>query len=148
VSPLERSCSLRDADRGAIVAPDRNCEHLLHQRPGSWSAFGATKPVGETNERDRDTKRRLSLKWRAIFWLILKPQIVDTETQQRSVQTSGLDWVVAQPVALTDGVEADAPFTSLEGVVRSMAISRRRVATFLADAAETAAYDREVVALS
>jgi len=109
---------------------------------------GVRKLVVQTSYGVGSTKPRLSLKWRAIFSLLLKPQIADTEIQERAVRTSELEWVVAQPVALTNGVEADAPFTSLDGRVRSMAVSRRRVAAFLADAAETDAYNRQVVSLS
>lgn len=109
---------------------------------------GVRKLVVQTSYGVGATKPRLSLKWRAIFALLLKPQIADTEIQESAVRASGLEWVVAQPVALTDGIEADAPFVSLDGTVRSMAISRRRVAAFLAEAAETARYNHQVVAVS
>lgn len=109
---------------------------------------GVRKLVVQTSYGVGATKPRLSLKWRAIFSLLLKPQIADTEIQERTVRESGLEWVVAQPVALTNGVETDAPFVSLDGTVRSMAISRRRVAAFLADAAESGAYNHQVVSLS
>lgn len=95
-----------------------------------------------------ESRGRLSLKWRAIFALVLKPQIADTERQEQAVRASGLDWVVAQPVALTDAVESRAPFVSTTGEVRTMAVSRRQVAMFLAEAAETSVYDRQVVAVS
>lgn len=49
-----------------------------------------------------DTRARLGLVDRLFFELILKPQIEDTEKQSRAVSESGLDWVLVQPVHLTD----------------------------------------------
>lgn len=109
---------------------------------------GVRKLVVQTSYGVGDSRARLSLKWRAVFALLLKPQIADTERQEEVVRASDLDWVVAQPVALTDTAESCIPFASVTGIVRSMSISRRQVATFLADATETRAYDRHVVALS
>ena len=108
---------------------------------------GVDKLVVQTSFGVGDTRGRLPLKWRLIFTLLLKPQIADTELQERYVRTSGLTWVLAQPVALTDG-DARAPFTSTGGEVRSMAVGRRSVAKFLADAVEAATYDRRVVSVS
>lgn len=109
---------------------------------------GVSKLVVQTTFGVGATRTRLPLKWRAIFAAVLKPQIQDTELQEQLVRSSGLTWVVAQPVALTyDGDDA-APFVSTEGIVRSMAVGRRRVATFLADAVESARFDQQVVALS
>lgn len=106
------------------------------------------KLVVQTSYGVGATRVRLPFKWRAIFSILLKPQIADTEAQERAVRESELTWVVAQPVALTDAVDDRPPYVSITGDVRSMAVSRRQVATFLADAAQTTAYDRHIVALS
>lgn len=109
---------------------------------------GVTKLVVQTSFGVGTTRAQLPLKWRAIFAALLKPQIEDTEVQEQLVRASGLAWVVAQPVALTNEGDDAEPFISTEGAVRSMAVSRRRVATFLADAVESGMYDQQVVALS
>lgn len=109
---------------------------------------GVRKLVVQTSFGVGATRARLPLKWRMIFAALLKPQIDDTEIQEQHVRASGLTWVVAQPVALTDDRDEGAPFMSTEGEVRSMAVSRRRVATFMADAVESTAYDGQVVSLS
>lgn len=109
---------------------------------------GVDKLVVQTSYGVGETKERLPLKWRLIFALLLKPQIADTEVQQTRVCGSRLRWVVAQPVALTDADEAPPPEASVDGRVRGMAVSRRSVARFLADAVERDAFDRRVVALS
>ena len=97
--------------------------------------------VGET---------RGSLRWveRMFFSLLLKPQIADTEVQELEVRESGVEWVLAQPVHLTDDDGDEMPFASPEGEVREWKISRREVARFLALAAEGSRYAGRSVALS
>ena len=82
------------------------------------------------------------------FSLLLKPQIADTEVQELDVRDSGVDWVLAQPVHLTDDDSDAMPFASTSGEVREWKISRRGVARFLASAAQTSEYLGQAVALS
>lgn len=101
------------------------------------SSFG----VGETKDK---------LRWldSLFFSLLLKPQIADTEVQEIEVRESGIDWVLAQPVHLTDDDTEEMPFASPEGEVREWKISRKGVARFLAWAAQTPDYVGRSVALS
>jgi len=101
----------------------------------------STYGVGET---------RSSLRWveRLFFSLLLKPQIADTEVQELEVRDSGVDWVLAQPVHLTDDESDEMPFASPEGQVREWKISRKGVAQFLALAAQAPDYVGRSVALS
>jgi hypothetical protein len=82
------------------------------------------------------------------FSLLLKPQIADTEVQELEVRESGVDWVLAQPVHLTDDKSDEMPFASADGQVREWKISRRGVAQFLAVAAQAPEYVGRSVALS
>jgi len=93
---------------------------------------------------------RGSLRWvdRLFFSLLLKPQIADTEVQEIEVRESGVDWVLAQPVHLTDEQSDEMPFASADGEVRGWKISRKGVAQFLARAVQTSDYVRRSVALS
>jgi len=95
-----------------------------------------------------DTRDSLSLKRRVLFALLLAPQIADTERQEMLVRHSGLAWVISRPVTLTDDNDLRPYFASASGEVRSMSIARRRVASFLVDAATTQSYDRQCIALS
>ena len=97
--------------------------------------------VGET---------RGSLRWveRLFFGLLLKPQIADTAVQELEVRESGVDWVLAQPVHLTDEDSDAMPFASADGEVRGWKISRKGVAQFLARAVRGSEYLGRSVALS
>ena len=97
--------------------------------------------VGETRGR---------LRWvdSVFFHLLLKPQIADTELQELDVRDSGVDWVLAQPVHLTDDDHDDMPFASATGEVREWKISRNCVARFLVRAAQTPQHIGQTVALS
>ena len=95
-----------------------------------------------------ETRGALRLLERLFFAVLLKPQIADTEAQEIEVRESDLDWVLAQPVHLTDD-DADAmPFASLDGEVRQWQVSRGSVARFLASAVEGPNYIGRSVALS
>jgi len=68
--------------------------------------------------------------------------------QELEVRESGVDWVLAQPVHLTDDDAAEMPYASADGEVREWKISRKGVAQFLALAAQTPDYVGRSVALS
>ena len=97
--------------------------------------------VGETRDK---------LRWidKAFFSMLLKPQIADTEVQELEVRESDVDWVLAQPVHLTDDEDAEMPFASKDGDIQEWKISRKGVARFLAHAAQVSEYVHQSVALS
>ena len=95
-----------------------------------------------------ETRNNLRLLDRLFFSLLLKPQIADTEAQEREVRQSDLDWVLAQPVHLTDDDTGGLPFASVDGQVQQWKISRKCVARFLAQAVSAPEYVRQSVALS
>lgn len=109
---------------------------------------GVRKLVVQTSFGVGETRDKLPLAYRLLFQLLLKPQIADTEQQEQAVRASGLDWVIAQPVNLTDEVEDADAFASPRGEVRGMKVSRRRVGRFLADAMQETSYVGNCVALS
>ena len=80
--------------------------------------------------------------------LLLKPQIVDTEVPERVVRDSDLDWVIAQPVHLTDDDDDKPPFVSADGDTRLLSVSRKRVARFLVDSLRQPELRSAAVALS
>lgn len=94
------------------------------------------------------TRGRLGFVDRLFFELLLKPQIRDTELQNQDVIDSGLDWVIVQPVHLTNGEEDGLPFASTDGTTERMQVSRRSVARFMAEAVTSTAFVGQSVALS
>ena len=113
----------------------------------AMKAHGVRRLVVQTTYGVGATRGRPSWMWRLIFASVLRPQIADTEVQEAIVRESGLDWVVAQPVGLTDE-DARETLLSASGEARSMAVPRRSVARFLADAVASPAFVHQCVALS
>jgi nucleoside-diphosphate-sugar epimerase len=122
-------------------AGTRNVIAAMRKHDVSRLVVQSSYGVGETRGR---------LRWveRLFFSLLLKPQIADTEVQELEVRDSGVDWVVAQPVHLTDEDRDNMPFASAVGEVREWKISRKGVARFLAMAAQGPDYVGQSVALS
>jgi len=119
----------------------RNVITAMRQHGVRRLVVQTTYGVGETRDK---------LRWveRLFFSLLLKPQIADTEVQEFEVRKSDVDWIMAQPVHLTDDDNREMPFASAEGEVREWKISRRSVARFLARAAQAPDYIGQAVALS
>jgi uncharacterized protein YbjT (DUF2867 family) len=109
---------------------------------------GVRRLVVQTTYGVGQTRDKLDLVNKLFFSLLLKPQIADTELQNEEVSVSDLDWVIVQPVHLTDGAEDDPPFVSTEGERARMKVSRNSVARFLAEAVASPAFVRKTVALS
>ncbi len=109
---------------------------------------GVRRLVALTSYGIGATQGRLRLMDRAIFSLLFKPQIEDTKVQERIVRASGLDWVLVQPVYLTDEDTEGHPFCSREGDVEAWKISRSCVGRFLGETAVSGDYIGESVAIS
>ena len=109
---------------------------------------GVRRLVVQTSYGVGPTSERLPLLQRLIFWLLLRPQISDTERQDQLVRSSGLDWINVQPVNLTDDDAAGLPFASITGETRGMKVARACVGRFLAESVEGADHVGETVALS
>lgn len=109
---------------------------------------GVRRLVVQTTFGAGETRERLSMKWKLIFSLLLKPQIDDTEEQERVVRASSLDWMIVRPVGLHNEPDAAPALVSFEGKARGMAVSRESVAGVLADAVEAGASQHRVLAVS
>jgi nucleoside-diphosphate-sugar epimerase len=109
---------------------------------------GLRRLVVQTSYGVGGTRDRLRFADRLFFQLLLKPQIADTEIQDREVSESGLDWVIAQPVHLTDCQKDEEPVLSTAGETARMKVSRKSVGRFLARAVVDPAFVRKSVALS
>ena len=79
---------------------------------------GVRRLVVQSSYGVGDTRDKLRFVDGLFFSLLLKPQIADTEVQELDVRDSGVDWVLAQPVHLTDDENDAEPFTSDSGEVK------------------------------
>jgi hypothetical protein len=111
-------------------------------------SHGVRKLIVQTSYGVGDTRERLGFLDRLFFALLLKPQIADTELQQADVVSSGLDWIVVQPVHLTDGPAQAMPCVSTAGEISGRSVSRSGVGRFLAHAVQDSAFVGKSVALS
>lgn len=109
---------------------------------------GVRRLVVQTTYGIGESRGRLPFVWRLIFALLLKPQIADSVRQEQDVRASGLDWVLVQPVGLTDTDAAVDLFASPTAAVRSFRVPRRAVGGFLASVVTGPQYLRRTVALS
>ena len=86
---------------------------------------------------------------RLFFSLLLKPQINDTELQDKHIRNSGLDWTISQPVHLDDSKEACGLLhASMNNEVSEWKVSRRLAGNFLAKAISDHSTLRQTVAIS
>lgn len=109
---------------------------------------GVKRLVVQTSYGVAETRAKLRASDRLFFALILKPQIADTEQQNQIVVESDLEWVIAQPVHLTDEPDSAMPLISTTGETGKMTVSRASVARFLVQAAQSPSFVRKSLALS
>lgn len=109
---------------------------------------GVARLIVQTTYGVGASEGKLPFAWAMIFALLLRPQIVDTARQEELVRGSGLRWTLVQPVGLVD-VDTQRPtFVSESSETRSMAVSRRQVASLLAEVTLPGAHVHGCVAVS
>ena len=143
-----RENALRVRLLGAAGTPDDVRSKGTRTLVAAMRRHGVKKLVVQTSYGVGESREKLPWTYRMLFALLLKPQIADTERQEREVRDSGLDWVIAQPVNLTDADEQGGPFASPSGETRTMHVSRKGVGRFLVEAMQGSEYVGRSVALS
>ena len=86
--------------------------------------------------------------FRLYFWLFLTALFADKERQEALLAAGNADYIIAQPVGLTDRAATGDILASAEGRIRSATVTRADVAAFLLAELERPAYRRASVALS
>jgi uncharacterized protein YbjT (DUF2867 family) len=134
---------------GAAATPNNVRSAGTRNVMAAMRRHGVARLVVQSSFGVGETRSRLPLASRLVFALLLKPQIADTEQQERDVRASGLDWVLAQPVNLTDDLDHPGRvLASPHGEILSLKVPRQRVGAFLAEAVQQPAWLRRSVALS
>lgn len=135
---------LMGSARTPMDVRSRGTQQVIH----AMRRHGVSRLVVQTSFGVGATRDRLPLLYRLMFALLLRPQIQDTERQEQAVRASGLQWVLVQPVNLTDDPGTVPPFVSEEGDYRSLKVGRRQVGEFLAEAALNGGHRGATVVLS
>ena len=154
---LDRLCTLPDLDpaktRRCCSALTSACRLL--DRPADHLGFTKAALIGPTKALhparcglSRKRLQNLVCDLQMVFRLLLAPQIADTERQETLVRDSGLDWVLVQPVNLTDALVDTPAHASADGDTQGMKVARRQVGRFLAGAVAGPAWLHRAVALS
>ena len=95
------------------------------------------------------SKNMLRFIEKLFFKLLLKPQMDDTEKQDKYIRESGLDWTISQPVHLNDNKEVSSSlYTSNNNQVSQWKVSRRLVGKFLAKAISDNSTLKQTIAVS
>ena len=90
--------------------------------------LGVKRLLVQTTYGSGPSKDKLKLFDRLFFDILLKPQIDDTEVQDKIVRESGLDWTITQPVHLSDDEDSgQSAFSSDNYEVKEWNVSRKLV---------------------
>lgn len=133
---------------GAAHTPDHVRSLGTRNVVAAMKRHAVQRLVVQTSYGVGETRSLLSFGERLLFSLVLKPQMEDTEMQEQEVRTSGVEWVIAQPVHLTNEYSDHAPYVSVVGQTRFRKVARSAVASFLAHAALAPDYLGKSVAIS
>ena len=95
-----------------------------------------------------DTRDKMSITFKILYQLFMRELIADKERQEAVLKASDLDYVLVQPVGLTDAPATGDWVASARGETRKMRISRKDVAAFIAEDIANPLYHRQTVALS
>ncbi|MCF8197794.1 MAG: SDR family NAD(P)-dependent oxidoreductase [Sulfuritalea sp.] len=133
---------------GAAHTPDNVRSAGTRNVIAAMKKHAVRRLVVQTSYGVGETRSLLGFVERLFFSLVLKPQMEDTEVQEQEVRKSGVEWVIAQPVHLTDEHTGHAPYVSVVGQTRFRKVARTAVASFLAQAAIVPDYLGRSVAIS
>ena len=95
-----------------------------------------------------DTRDKLPFVAKLFYHSVLREQMADKERQEAALKSSYLDYVLVQPVALTDKPAAGTWLASASGATRKQYVSRADVAAFIAEEIGARRYMRQTVTLS
>ncbi len=95
-----------------------------------------------------DTRGKMSFTFKLIANLLLRESMADKERQEAVLKATSLDYVLVQPVGLTDAPAVGDWVASTSGETRKMRISRKDVGAFIVGEIDAPRFHRQTVALS
>jgi putative NADH-flavin reductase len=160
---VERAVSGQDAVVVALGVNDNPLKvRLLHRsRTPTHVCSGGTRNIIQAMHHQKvrklvvvsaygvgETRDELPWFFKLAYRLLLKEQISDKERQEQLVRNSDLDWILVQPVGLTNELPREDVLASPTGEVRHHTVSRRNVGRFLASVVPGDRFLHQSVALS
>jgi len=95
-----------------------------------------------------DTRDRLTFMIKLFYRLVLREHIADKERQEAALKESGLDFVLIQPLALTDKPAAGTWFANASGEIRKQEVARADLAAFIVQELADRRHSRQTLAFS
>jgi nucleoside-diphosphate-sugar epimerase len=132
--------------RGAT--PAKVCSAGTRHVIAAMRAAGSRRLVCVSAYGVGETRDRVPAPFKLTFRTLQKDQLEDKEVQEQIVRDSGLDWVIVQPVGLTNSAAKRQFLASPEGKTKSTTIARADVAAFCVEQLADDDYLRMSVTLS
>jgi uncharacterized protein YbjT (DUF2867 family) len=95
-----------------------------------------------------DNRDKMPFAFKLFYKTVLREHMADKDVQEAAVKACSLNWVLIQPVGLTDGPATHTWLASPTGALRRQQISRADVAAYLVGLVASGGNTRETVALS
>jgi uncharacterized protein YbjT (DUF2867 family) len=130
------------------TTPADICEAGTRNIVAALGPDSRTRVIAVTAFGVGDTRDKMSWTFKLIMALFLKEAMADKGRQEALLKATDLDYVLVQPVGLTDAPAAGRWLASTSGETRSMRISRADVAAFIAEEIDAPRYHRQSVTLS
>ena len=130
------------------TTPADICEMGTRNIVAALGSGSAVRVLAVTAFGVGDTRAKMSMTFKIMVQLFMQQLMADKERQEAVLKASDLDYVLVQPVGLTDAPATGDWVASAKGETRKMRVSRRDVAAFIADEIANPLYHRQTVALS
>jgi uncharacterized protein YbjT (DUF2867 family) len=130
------------------TTPADICEMGTRNIVAALGSGSAVRVLAVTAFGVGDTRAKMSMTFKIMVQLFMQQLMADKERQEAVPKASDLDYVLVQPVGLTDAPATGDWVASAKGETRKMRVSRREVAAFIADEIANPLYHRQTVALS
>ena len=130
------------------TTPADICEMGTRNIVGALGPGSPVRVIAVTAFGVGDTRDKMSITFKIIYQLLMRELMADKERQEAVLKASDLDYVLVQPVGLTDAPASGDWVASARGETRKMRISRKDVAAFIAEEIANPRYHRQTVALS
>lgn len=94
------------------------------------------------------SRPQLPFSFKLFYRTVLREHMADKEKQEALVKASGLDWMIVQPVGLTDSPATGKYLASHDGKIRAPQMSRADVAAYILTIVQQDQYTHETISLS